>query len=97
MTFIETPVAARDLPIEPIRISRVMGIGAFARKDIPRYKIVCEYFGEVIDEEEANRRDELYQGDSSKPPAMFSIGKKKYLDPYQDGRGGTISRDDNPG
>ena len=45
----------------PSDLVRRAGKCAFASRDIKKCKVICEYEGEVLNLEEAKRREEIYQ------------------------------------
>ena len=45
----------------PSDLVRTAGKCAFASRDIKKCEVICEYEGEVLNLEEAKRREEIYQ------------------------------------
>ena len=45
----------------PSDLVRRLGKCAFASRDIKKCEVICEYEGEVLNLEEAKRREEIYQ------------------------------------
>ena len=56
-----------DVPSDPVRKA---GKCAFASRDIEKGEVICEYEGELLSEEEAKRREEVY-GEEGKVCALM--------------------------
>jgi len=79
--YICIPIAERSINIERIHVSKCVGYGAIASKDINKDQVICEYIGKVIPREVATIREQEY-GKIEYPPAMFNLPDRTCLDPY---------------
>jgi len=88
--YVCIPVAERPINIERVHVSKHVGYGAIASKDIDRDQVICEYIGKVIPQEVATIRDQEY-GMMEFPPAIFDLPDRTCLDPYRQDDGTVVS------